>query len=112
MKNYNMFDIYRKKGYLVEENLLQKNKLHLIKSSIKTLLVKYLKKKDRASKSIDEQLIYLRNSNKSKFGILFDSLQTLAINYKILTSTKVVNKIARILNVDASSITLTDVALD
>ena len=111
MKNYGMFDIYRKKGYLIEENLLQKNKLHLIKSSIKTLLVKCLKKKDRASKSIDEQLIYLRNSNKSKFGILFDSLQTLTINYKILTSTKVLNKIARILNVDVSSITLTDVAL-
>jgi ectoine hydroxylase-related dioxygenase (phytanoyl-CoA dioxygenase family) len=111
MKKNNIINKYTKNGYLIQKNLIEKNRLHLIISSIKSLLLKYIKKTVRKNKSIDEQLIYLRKINKSKFGILFDSLQTLAINYKILTSTKVLNKIASLLNVDVASITLTDVAL-
>ena len=74
-------------------------------------MVKYIKKTNIRNKSIDEQLTYLRKKNKNKFGIMFDSLQTLAINYKILTSTKILKRVANLLNVDVASITLTDVAL-
>ena len=100
---------FKKKGYLLDKNLVDKRKIILIKNSIKYLLKKYLKK--FPSKDIDEQLIYLRKKDKTKFGYLFDSLQTLSINYEILSNFKILKKISNLLNVDISSITLTDVAL-
>ena len=100
---------FSKKGYLVTKNLINKSKVNLVKRSIKLLLAKHIK--NPKSNNFDEQLLYLRKSNKEKFGLLFDSLQTLAINYEILSDTKVLKKVATLLKVNVSSITLTDVAL-
>lgn len=98
-------------GYTVEKNLLNQNNLKLIKESILELLKKFLDKKQYLNRDLDEQLLYLRKNNLSKFGILFDSLQTLAINYEILCNKKILKKVAKLLNTMPSCITLTDVAL-
>lgn len=100
---------FSKKGYLVTKKLVDKSKVNLIKRSIRLLLAKHLK--NSKDNNIDKQLLYLRKNNKEKFGLLFDSLQTLAVNYEILSDTKILKKVATLLNVDVSSITLTDVAL-
>ena len=111
MQKINKTKKINKIGYAVEKNLLNKNSLKQIKISIFHLLKKFLSKKHYLKNSLDEQLSYLRKNNKSKFGILFDSLQTLAINYEVLSNPKVLKKVAKLLNTIPSCITLTDVAL-
>lgn len=112
MKKKYKNNTFRENGYLVQKNLINKSKLHLIKNSIQFLLKKFLTKSilDKTN-SLDDQLIYLRKRNNNKFGILFDSLQTLAINYEILTTSKVLNKVANLLKTNVATVTLTDVAL-
>ena len=111
MQKINKTKKINKIGYAVEKNLLNKNSLKQIKISIFHLLKKFLSKKHYLKNSLDEQLSYLRKNNKSKFGILFDSLQTLAINYEVLSNPKVLKKVAKLLNTIPSCITLTDVEL-
>ena len=99
---------FRKEGYVVVKNLLNKKLIFELKGIIKKNF--YFKSKYN-KKNFHKDLIKYRKKNKKNFSFFFDTLQTLTINYKILTQTKVIDITNKLLKNTKNSISITDVAL-
>lgn len=106
------FNFFKKHGYIVIRDALNKKYIKIVFDSIKKNTNKYSKiSKINPSKNIHNSLINLREKNKKNFSFLFDSLTTLNVNFKILTENNVVNLISKLLKVNVNLITLTDVTI-
>ena len=100
---------YNKKGYFIVKNILSKKFMNELVDVIKLNYLTLAKKK-RVS-SLHLSLLNLRLKNKKKFSILFDTIQTVITNYKILSDKKIINLCSKVLKNCRGSVSLTDVSL-
>lgn len=105
-------NFFRKKGYLVVRNLLPQKKIHLVKKSINSVLIKLFDNQYPHLKriSFNKKLIYLRKKNPKSFSKLFDTLQTCSSLYNLVDE-KFLKIIARLIRQNVSNITMTDIGL-
>jgi len=99
---------YKKLGYVIVKNVIPSNLIEDLKKIIKHNL--YFRSKYKKI-NLHKDLIRFRKKNPINFGYFFDTLQTLLINYDILTNPKLTKLINKLLNNPKKSISITDVAL-
>jgi len=105
--NFNLND-YQKHGYVVLRSIINKSLLKDLRNIIKKIFYKNSKYK---KKNFHKDLFKFRDTKKEKFGYFFDTLQTLSINYQILTQSKILSTTNKLLKKSKNCISLTDIAL-
>ena len=118
MENLKKFNVdkknkkfYSKEGYLVLKKTFDKKTISQIQSIILENLRFHLKNKKIKKNEIHKHLINFRKLDKKKFGIFFDSLQTIGLGYNLLLDKKILKIITKIINAKHSCITFTDLSL-
>lgn len=99
---------YHSDGYVIIKNLLNKSLINDLKKIIKLNL--YFRSKSK-KKFFHDDLIRFRKRHTRSFSYFFDSLQTLSLNYNILTQKKIIKLANKLLKNSKKSISITDVAL-
>jgi len=99
---------YNQSGFAIIKNLVSQNQVKSVLKIIAHNLSYYSSSK---ISKLHKGLLDLRLTNPKKFGLLFDTVQTLIINYQILSQNKILNLCKKILGEKGSSIILTDVSL-
>lgn len=99
---------YDKYGYLILKNVIDKKLLTELRQIIKKNF--YFTSKFKKN-NFHKDLIKYRMLNKKNFGYFFDTLQTTSINYKILTQSKILSIVNKLLRNTMKCISLTDVSL-
>ena len=103
---------YEKFGFVVIKNLIPKKKLAEIIQSVLINTKKYAKLSNlKTNQNLDDLLLNLRKKNKSNFGLLFDSMQTLGKIYQVFMDDKTLEYVSKVLKVKKNLITFTDPAL-
>ena len=97
---------FEKKGFIIIRNLFNPKDFQYLKKSLKNYL-DYHKISSKKNFDFDRELLKLRK-NKTKFGIFFDSFQTLAIANNFLLDKKILKIISNILKTSFENITFTD----
>ena len=97
---------FEKKGFIIKKNLFNPKDFQYLKKSLKNYL-DYHKISSKKNFDFDRELLKLRK-NKTKFGIFFDSFQTLAIANNFLLDKKILKIISNILKTSFENITFTD----
>jgi len=101
-------DDYRKHGYVILRNIINKKLLISLRKNINKVFYKSSKYK---KKNFHKDLLQFRKIKKKNFGYFFDTIQTLSINYQILTQSKILSTTNKLLKNSKNCISLTDIAL-
>ena len=102
---------FKKEGYLFLRKSIQVKVINQILRIIIENLKLYLNKKSINKKNFHKYLLLLRKKNKKKFGRFFDGLQTTSLSYSLLTDSKIISLISKLLGTKSSSLTFTDISL-
>jgi len=107
--------IFKKKGYLVLENVFSNKDFKDINELIINNASKYFNKKIKYKNlnnyNFNKKLIKLRKKSKKDFALFFDSLQTSITLYRFWTNKKIIETITKIMEVNLNSITATDLLI-